>query len=114
MRKKVIKRTLSFNKAGLNPTTKNGTDMGWVDIGFSLDGSGTFEPMNSQNGWLAISSNKWIKESDCEDATMTPPVDPPPVDTFPSYIPIGSELQVRLKLTSESDYTEWFTFTRMA
>jgi hypothetical protein len=37
---------------------------------------------------------------------------PPPVDTFPSYIPIGAEWQVRFKLTPQSEYTEWFTFSR--
>jgi len=73
MEYKVIRDTKSFNKAGLNPTTKNGTEMGIVRAGF------IFSDVGNQNGWLAIALNKWVKASDCELTTVTPPP-PPPVD----------------------------------
>jgi len=70
---KVITKTLSFNKPGLSPTEKNGTDMGFVQPGF------VFTPGAYQNGWLAIASNKWVMASACQEiAVEPPPVDPPP------------------------------------
>jgi hypothetical protein len=69
--KKVVVRTKSYNKPGLNPTTKNGTDMGWVEVGFQ------FMSVSVQSGWLAIASNKWVMASACRDVEPVEPVDPP-------------------------------------
>lgn len=66
---------MAYNKPGLSPTTKNGTDVGWVNSGF------VFTAGAVQNGWLAILPNKWVKLSDCEVVSVTPPPDePPPVE----------------------------------
>jgi len=62
--------TKSYNKPGLNPTTKNGTEMGIVKTGF------TFTPLSNINGWLSIAANKWIMASACKPVIVVPP-DPP-------------------------------------
>jgi len=68
----VIVDTKSYNKPGLNPTTKNGTEMGIVKAGF------VFTPLSDVNGWLSIVYNKWIMASACKPVTVPPPpVDPP-------------------------------------
>jgi hypothetical protein len=76
MEYKITTRTKAYNKPGINPTTKNGTDMGWVDIGF------TFTSTRIINGWIAILDNKWVMASACKTVT-TPPPDEPPVDSPP-------------------------------
>ena len=40
-----------------------------------------------------------------------PPTTPPTTDTFPPYIPIGSEWKMRFKVNGE--YTDYFTFVRI-
>lgn len=68
MKYKVKARTRAFNKPGLSPTEKNGTDMGWVETG------SIFETNVMQNGWLALASNKWVMKSACEPVSTTPPL----------------------------------------
>jgi len=89
----VVTRTKSFNKPGINPTTKNGTDMGWEDII-----STPFTPVAAQNGWLAISSNKWIMLSACREYQQVPP--PPPV-------PTQSRRQERTSNDGGQTWTPW-------
>ena len=50
---KIVSRTLTFNKPGLSPTVKNGTDKGWVS-------SGEFTPLREINGWLEMEINRWV------------------------------------------------------
>ena len=68
---KVITKTLTFNKPGLSPTVKNGTDMGYVLPGLEFT-AGAYV-----NGWLSITPNRWVMASACKEITVTPPIDPP-------------------------------------
>lgn len=82
----VIADTKSFNKPGLNPTTKNGTEMGIVRAGF------TFPALANVNGWLSIASNKWVMLSACKPVTFTPPpVDPPASNDYVRAVLIKSD-----------------------
>jgi hypothetical protein len=66
---KIIARTLTYNKPGLSPTVKNGTDMGWVS-------SGTFISTREVNGWLDMAPNRWIMKSACEVVDDEPEPEP--------------------------------------
>ena len=66
----VMRDTKSYNKPGINPTTKNGTEMGIVKTGF------TFTPLSSINGWLSIAANKWVMASACNPVIVEPPEPP--------------------------------------
>jgi hypothetical protein len=90
----IIARTLTFNKPGLSPTEKNGTDMGYVS-------SGTFTPTREVNGWLDMTPNRWIMKSACKVVTVTPP--PPPVEPPPA------ELERMIIQYSNDNGVTWIT-----
>ena len=92
----VENKTLSFSKPGLNPTTKNGTDKGYVS-----PSSTPFTPLSNIRGWLEYSAGRWIKQSDCEAIIET---DPPPLP----------ELERALLQKSTDGGITWKTFMTLA
>jgi len=70
MEYRTLYRVKAFNKPGLSPTEKNGTDVGYVPGGY------TFTPVSNVNGWLAIASNQWVPAYACEQFVVVPPPEP--------------------------------------
>jgi hypothetical protein len=71
---KVNIKTKAFNKPGISPTTKNGTDLGWVEAGFMVP-----DEARLINGWFEIMHGgrlKWIKKLDCIEADDEPTPEP--------------------------------------